>query len=212
LTIEQINEMRPRSNIQVSYTAAGEAAAAEFRSRPINDNPRTQCEPINFVYDWTWDWPINQIVQHDDRIEMRYGLYAHSRTIHMDIAEHPTDIEPTAAGHSIGRWEGDVLVVDTVGFKEGFIAPPTAISEQGHIVERYTLDPETLALTREYEATDPVYFTSFSGSDVSYLSDVAFEEAPCIDLTPEIADEAIAAASAAAREAEAAAREAAGGQ
>jgi hypothetical protein len=205
LSLEQINELRPRSRTEVDYTDAGEAAVQAFRSRPINDNPRTSCDTISFIYDWNWDWPVNQITQYDDRIEMRFGLYAHHRTIHMDRDAHPADIEPSAEGDSIGHWEGDTLVVDTVGFKEGYISPPTPISEQGHIVERYTLDPETLALTRSYEATDPVYFTSFSGSDVSYLSDVPFEEHPCMDLTPEVADAEVAEASQEARAAEAAA-------
>lgn len=38
----------------------------------------------------------------------------------MNLREHPSGIKPTRAGHSIGHWEGDTLVVDTVGFAPGF--------------------------------------------------------------------------------------------
>ena len=170
---------------RITRTDEGDAAAEAYSRRPASENLRAQCEPINYIYDWLWDWPVNQITQYEDRIEIYYGLYSHHRVIHMDIDEHPANMAPTAAGHSIGRWEGDVLIVDTVGFKEGFIFPPTPMSEQAHIIERYTLDPDTFALTREYEATDPVYFTEFVGSDVAYLSNTPFERHRCEELTPE---------------------------
>jgi len=190
ITIEDIREDYPRpSPSRITLTEAGEAKAEEFRQRRSTANLRAQCEePINFVYDWLWDWPVNQITQYDDRIEIYYGLYSHHRVIHMDMDRHPVDITPTAAGHSIGHWEGDVLVVDTVGIREGYIFPPTPISEQARIIERYTLDPETFALTREYEATDPVYFTEFAGSDVAWVSNTPFEKHRCEELTPEFAN------------------------
>ena len=42
------------------------------------------------------------------------------RTIYMDGREHPKDFIPSGYGHSVGKWEGDTLVVDTVGFSEKF--------------------------------------------------------------------------------------------
>ena len=42
------------------------------------------------------------------------------RAIYMDGRSHPRDLEPSYYGHSIGRWEGDTLVIDTVGFNEKF--------------------------------------------------------------------------------------------
>ena len=66
-----------------------------------------------------------------------------------------------------------------------FARTPTAISAQAHIVGRYTLDPDTFALTRAYEASDPVYFTELAGSDVAYLTNTPFERHRCEELTPE---------------------------
>ena len=58
----------------------------------------------------------------------------------MDGREHPKDLNPTWYGHSVGHWEGDTLVIDTVGFNDKFWFdfrghPHT---EQLHTVERYT--------------------------------------------------------------------------
>ena len=64
--------------------------------------------------------PVNRITQSADTIKLQYGQYGFERTIHMN-AEHPANIAPTRAGHSIGRWENDVLVVDTVGFAPGVL-------------------------------------------------------------------------------------------
>jgi hypothetical protein len=44
---------------------------------------------------------------------------AHSfRTVYMDGRSHPANVQPSDRGHSVGRWEGDSLVIDTVGFNE----------------------------------------------------------------------------------------------
>ena len=74
-----------------------------------------------------------------------------------DAKDHPANIRPTRAGHSIGRWEGDTLVVDTVGFLPGWLNTPVANSDKLHVVERFTLDTGKMALTRAYTAEDPVY-------------------------------------------------------
>jgi hypothetical protein len=48
----------------------------------------------------------------------------------MNMTAHPATITPSYAGHSIGRWDGDVLVVDTVGFEPGVLAAPVKHSDQ----------------------------------------------------------------------------------
>jgi hypothetical protein len=106
----------------------------------------------------------------------------------MDV--HPADIEPSYAGHSIGRWEDDVLVVDTIGFRPGVIAPPVKHSDQLHIVERYTLQTDPLALKRDFVAEDPVYFVGqYVGSDTVLVADVPYVAHPCDELTFEFIPE-----------------------
>jgi hypothetical protein len=178
---------------QVVYTEQGEAAAKAFNGRSPEDNPWFNCKPTSFIRDWTADWPINQFRQTttasgEKVIDITYGLYNFKRQIHIGMTEHPANLEPSYAGHSIGNWEGDTLVVDTIGFAEGVLSPPTRSSEQMHIVERFTLDTAKMALKREYTVTDPVYLAApYASYDVMYLSDVPFAEQPCKEMTPEFA-------------------------
>ena len=52
--------------------------------------------------------------------------------------------------------------------------------------ERFSLDPQTMALTRRYVAVDPVYFIdTYFGSDTVLVADVPYEPHPCNELTPE---------------------------
>jgi len=174
----------------VTLTARGEAERDAFEMWSPEDNPRLRCEPTSILFDWLFDGAVNRITQAGDRIVIDYGLYSFERVIHMNMDAHPADLVPSYSGHSIGHWEGDVLVVDTVGFAPGVIAPPVSHSDQLHIVERYSLDPESLALTREYVAEDPVYFAGdYVGSDVVLPADVPWVPHACEELAPEFAEE-----------------------
>jgi hypothetical protein len=163
----------------VPLTAAGEAAAAAARG---DVNPAMRCEPIGILMDWSYDSPVNRITQTADTIVLRYGKFDYARTIHLDQSAHPAELEPSLTGHSIGRWEGDELLVDTVGVRAGSLTRNLFHSEALHLVERFSLDPATLALTREYRAEDSRYFVEpFTGSDVVFPSNVPYEPSPCDD-------------------------------
>jgi hypothetical protein len=189
ITIEEIRARNPPRPTAV-YTEVGRTAADAFRMWSTEDNPRLSCKPTSIVFDWTFDWPVNRITQTtvdgQSVIDIDYGLYSFRRRIHLGVDEHPADLEPSNTGHSIGRWEGDTLVVDTVGFAAGVLVPPTRNSERLHVVERFTLDAATFALKREYTAEDPVYLAApYAGSDTVLLSETPFEKQPCEELTYE---------------------------
>jgi len=170
----------------VTFTPRGKAEADAFQMWSPQDNPRLRCRPTSIIFDWVFDGAVNRITQEQDRIVINYGLYSFERVVHMNMTAHPANVTPSYAGHSIGRWESDVLVVDTVGFEPGVIAPPVRNSDQLHIVERFSLDPEMWVLTRDFVATDPVYFTDqYSGRDQVLVADVPYEAHPCNELTPE---------------------------
>jgi hypothetical protein len=194
ITIEEIRARSPRPAPPV-YTALGRAQADAFEMWSLEDNPRLSCNPTSIIFDWTFDWPINRLMQRTDAegnrvIDISYGLYSFDRRIHVGMDTHPEDLEPGYAGHSIGRWEGDTLVVDTIGFEAGVLVPPTRNSEQMRIIERFTLDPETQSMTREYVVTDPVYLAEpYTGQDIVLLSETPFEQHPCEELTFEFAQE-----------------------
>jgi hypothetical protein len=170
----------------VTYTARGKAEADAFRMWSPEDNPRLRCRPTSIIFDWVFDGAVNRITQERDRIVINYGLYSFERVIHMNMTAHPANVAPSYAGHSIGRWDGDVLVVDTVGFEPGVIAPPVRNSDRLHIVERFSLDPEKMVLTREFVAEDPVYFTDqYKGTDQVLVADVPYVAHQCEELAPE---------------------------
>lgn len=190
ITLQEVQATQPPRPRAV-YTERGQEAADAFDRRSPEDNPWFACKPTSFIRDWTADWPINRFVQRvtadgENIIDITYGLYNFDRRVHIGMTEHPDNLEPSYAGHSIGNWEGDTLVVDTIGFTAGVLSPPTRSSEQMHVVERFTLDPGAMSLRRDYSVTDPIYLAEpYESYDVMYLSDVPFEEQPCRDMTPE---------------------------
>jgi hypothetical protein len=158
-------------------TEAGQKAASSFTQQ---DNPRFRCETTSILFDWTFDGPVNRITQNRDTIVLQYGQMNLRRTIHMNLKAHPANVKPSRAGHSIGRWEGDVLIVDTVGFLPGVLTQPVRHSDKLHVVERFSLDPKTMILTRSYTAEDPVNLKGqYSGSDTLQPADAAYTEDRC---------------------------------
>jgi hypothetical protein len=167
----------------VTFTPAGQAAADALRARPPEQNERSRCEITSVLFDWVFDGPINRITKVDGAITLEYGRGL-KRTVHMNMTGHPANITPSRAGHSIGRWDGDTLVVDTVGFLPGIIAATVAHSDKLHVVERFTLDPRTMALKRDYVAEDAVNFTGqYAGTDIVMPADAPYAEDRCEELT-----------------------------
>ena len=169
----------------VQLTEAGAAAVAGYQRE---DNPRFQCMAVNIFADWTFDQHVNRIIQEDDRITLMYGFMDIVRVIHLDMDEHPAEIEPSRAGHSIGRWEGDELVVETTGFAPGYLETRNAVMHGSdmHVVERFTYEHEAGTLTRSWVAEDPTYFNgSYTGQDGVEIADIPYEPYNCSDLTNE---------------------------
>lgn len=157
----------------IMLTERGAAAAP-----PPTDHPQMHCLPTSIIFNWYMETLVNRITQDEATITIEYGQGL-VRTIHLD-GEHPASIEPSRAGHSIGHWEGDVLVVDTVGFLAGMLALEIAHGEDLRVVERFTLSADGNILTRGYAATDPDYFVGeYTGTDPTYRSPVPFVADVC---------------------------------
>ena len=169
----------------VKLTAAGQAAADALRKRPTSENPRLSCQPTSILFDWVFDGAIGRITQSANVIKMEYGVGL-TRTVHMNMKAHPPTIAPSRAGHSIGRWDGDTLVVDTVGFAPGTLAGSLPHSSKLHVIERFTLNPATLELTRDIVAEDPDYFADkYVDTDSVLPADAPFRVEACKELAPE---------------------------
>ena len=167
----------PRLYGGTELTDAGSDAAAKFQQQ---DNPRFHCETTSIVFDWTFDGPVNRITQKKDTIDILYGQMGLKRTIYLNMKNHPKDVKLSRAGHSIGHWEGDVLVVDTARFLPGVLNGPVRNSDQLHVVERFSLDPKTMKLTRTYEADDAIYLKGlYKGSDVVGVADAPYAQDHC---------------------------------
>jgi hypothetical protein len=104
-----------------------------------------------------------QILQGENEIALLFEYQGHFRVIYMDPATtHPEDVldYPGFQGHSIGKWEGNILVVDTVGIDER-----TWLDTSGHphsvqlrVTERFEkTDANTIKWTVTYD--DPVFYT-----------------------------------------------------
>lgn len=128
-----------------------------------DQNPRFNCLPTNIIFDYDFDQMINKIEQTGSGIVITYGFMDMVRTIHL-IGGFPDEIEPSVTGYSVGKWEGNTLVVQTKGFKPGFLQAPggnrnscVRHSDQMEITERFTMSDDGSELVREYTVLDPVY-------------------------------------------------------
>jgi len=95
--------------------------------------PRSTPYPFRFVQNYTHKKPTHMFILHEGNI--------HSfRQIFMDGRTHPAELDPTWFGHSIGSFEKDTLVIDSVGFNDKFWFDHngTPHTEQLHTIERWT--------------------------------------------------------------------------
>jgi hypothetical protein len=163
-----------------TLTEAGQAALA---ARDNGDRYAMSCVFTSIISEWGGE-PVNRVVQRGDSITIQYGRLGVERTIHMDMAAHPDSIEPSLAGHSIGRWEGDTLIVDSAGFAPGLFNTRMPHSDALHVVEEFMFDPEAQQLKRSYTANDPLFWTEEqTGSNAMDISGVVYDAEPCEDLT-----------------------------
>ena len=122
------------------------------------NDPEANCLPTGVPRHSPYPW---RIVSDKTHFFFIFEGNIHSyRQIFMDGRKHPDDPDPTWYGHSIGSWDGDTLVVDTVGYNDkfwfDFAGHPH--SEKLHTIERYTrTDSATLVIATTID--DPVMYT-----------------------------------------------------
>ncbi len=117
------------------------------------------CWPAGLPRWWTRVWPI-EFMQYPTAIIAIQGLFNAPRWIYLDGRGHanPDLSEATYDGDSVGRWEGDTLVVDTTNIqsKHHWAMPGVPVSDQLHIVERITMAKDRQSFKVELIMTDPV--------------------------------------------------------
>jgi hypothetical protein len=99
------------------------------------DNPFGVCLPGG-IFGYVLGPYAQEWLQAPNFIVIRYEYINNEhRVVWMDRRSHSKDLEPSHFGESIGWWEGDTLVIDTIGFKEG------PLDEWGHISAGQTPEP-----------------------------------------------------------------------
>jgi hypothetical protein len=140
------------------FTPAGEEAYKNNLAKSINPEalclfagiPRASISGVPF-----------EIVQNSNRVVFLYELMWTFRTIPIDGRGHPKDLEPSFFGDGIGKWDGDTLVIDSIGFKDKLSwidddAHPH--SDAMHVVERWSR-PDADHLAHEVTVEDPKFYT-----------------------------------------------------
>jgi hypothetical protein len=143
-------------------------ARALYDTRQVSElEPHARCKPSGAARQFLTPYGVEFVEMKDlGRLYIFDIGGPHTyRTVYMDGRSHPTDLEPTNYGHSIGHWEGDTLVVDTVGYNEDFWLDRRGLphTEQLHTIERFT---RTNDRTIDYRITveDPkAYDASWEG-------------------------------------------------
>jgi hypothetical protein len=118
------------------------------------DDPEGLCLPMGTPRKDPYPW---KIVQTDNLFLILYEGNVHSyRQVFLDGRPHDPDVVETWWGDSTGHWDGDALVVDTVGFNDkawlDLIGHPR--THQAHIIERFTR-PELARIYIEITIDDP---------------------------------------------------------
>lgn len=161
-----------------SITEAGEAAVAEFD--PIADDPVVHCKGASPVRNWGAPGLATSIKQEGDTIIIHHESMDVTRTVHMNLTEHPADLPYSEMGHSIGRFEDDTLIIDTAAFDSGVIVRSALRTDQMTMVERLSVQPESGDLQISWVVHEPVYYSEpITGGQLLKRTDQEFGAYEC---------------------------------
>jgi hypothetical protein len=107
------------------------------KAGPQKDTLVVLCIPPGVPRVWTEPYPF-EIITLPERVLIIYEYQHLIRQIYTDGRDHPKDLTPTYMGNSVGKWEGNTLVVDSIGFNDKTWIDGTKHphSDELHLVER----------------------------------------------------------------------------
>jgi len=142
---------------EIPYKPEAAATKKENGEHWIDRDPELKCYLPGIPRAMYMPYPF-EIVQGSNKVQMAFAFSNAARVIHLDKSAGPPD--DTYMGHSVGRWEGDTLVVDVTDFngKNWFDRAGNFHSPALHLVERFTMQTPNVI---RYEVTveDPNVFT-----------------------------------------------------
>jgi len=141
---QQENYVRPRLT---------EAALKTYPLDPADDPGFLRCEPWGLAKQMFAPHQLEIRRTGDNEIQLRYGEWEAVRTVYLDGRAAPANNPPTRLGYSVGRFEGETLVVETSRVAAGITWWDAEHSDQLRVVERFTRseDGNTLNLTATIE-------------------------------------------------------------
>ncbi len=146
------------AGLEVRTTPAGASARQSYDIRTANPVARCIAYPSPMIV--AVPQHLNEITIEPDRVVIHNEFFDVRRTVWLDGREHPENGERTNQGHSIGRWDGDTLVVDTRLFADSrSTLPGTGLPSgaQKHVVERYALSDDGTRISIDILLEDPEY-------------------------------------------------------
>lgn len=149
----------PRRFQPLSLTPEYEAKRKDLMAHADQDNQSANCLPPGMPGIMAQPYPMEFLLT-PGQVTIIIEAYSETRHIYTDGRPLPDDPDPTFFGTSIGHWEGDTLVVKTVGFStQTEIEPHVPHSDKMQILEKFRLlDPNTMSI--ETTVTDPEALTA----------------------------------------------------
>jgi len=132
-----------------------------------SQDPHTRCKPSGGSRFWHTPYGIEilDLPETNEVIFLHVGAPHSWRIAYTDGREHPKDLKPSWYGHTVGKWEGDTFVMDTVGFNEDFWLTREGVPHTSklHLTERLSR-PNYNQLRYEATVDDPgAYSKTWSG-------------------------------------------------
>ena len=173
-----------RRFIYGALTEKGRAAQARYSE---SDNPVSDCVPFPLPSIVAAPY-LNEIEIRADTILIRSELFNVERTVYMDGREHPANGQRTNQGHSIGRWDGEVLVVDTTLFADNIAGNRSGIAAgaEKHVIERFELSETGTEISIEFIVEDPEYLAE------PMIGGIVWDHAPDREFVPFSCDPEVA--------------------
>lgn len=148
------------------FTPEGQRRFDEYRKLlgPEAANPGAYCVDYGMptMMEQAGGYPI-EFIQKPDQLTIIYEVEGETRRVYIGDRHLPPEKRlPSRQGYSEGRWEGDVLVVETTDLTDGEDQIQHPRSDQAKIVERFSLGQDakgTKVISYELAMTDPVYYS-----------------------------------------------------
>ena len=151
------------ATIEMTLTPAGEAARAKYNY--LTDDPGMQCIPATITRVMHTPSPPIEVRQRGNEVEINYEFMDVRRRVPIAPGRAPASAPLTVSkyphmGRSVGRYDGETLVIETVGHRAGILdtlgAPGLVQSDQMRTEERFIPDGNRMRVVVTHD--DPIYY------------------------------------------------------